>query len=108
MSDLIPKAEFDFFPKLLERITNAFKAGDTCIVECIDNKSGEKSKVLALIQLNEVNRKIELYPIARLYNSNPMEGIRIVDGGVLLASQVPMSKWVEKSKEKLFDPSQMN
>lgn len=108
MPSPIQGAGLDFFPELLDRIASAFKAGDTCIIECVDKKSGEPCKVLALVQLNEINRKIEMYPIAKLYDSNPMEGVQMVNGGAVLASQTPMSKWVAESKKKPSDSSQMN
>ena len=108
MPGQIPGTGLDFFPKLLNLISESFKAGDTCIIECKDKKSGDTCKVLALVQLNEANRKIEFYPIAKLYDSNPMEGIEMIHGGAVLASQIPMSKWVEKSNEKPCDASQMN
>ena len=102
-----PIAELDFFPKLLTKISDAFAAGDTCIVECVE-KSGKRYKVLALVQLNKTNRMIQFYPIAKLYDSNPMERIKLAHGGAVLASQVPMSKWIELSKQKPFDLSGMN
>lgn len=108
MLNTIPGAAIDFFPKLLSLITSAFNKGDVCIIECKDKKSGEITQVLALVQLNEVNRKIEFYPIARLYPQNPMEGVELVHGAAVLASQIPMSEWVEKSNEKPCDVSQMN
>lgn len=103
-----PIAELDFFPKLLTKISDAFAAGDTCIVECVDSDSGEKYKVLALVQLNETNRMIQFYPIARLYDSNPMERVKIIRGTTVLASQIPISRWIELSKEKPYNPSNMN
>lgn len=104
----IPGAGLDFFPELLSRVADAFEAGDICIVECVDKKSGEHCKALALIQLNKTNRKLEFYPIARLYDSNPMEGMRLADGGAVLASQRPMSQWIAESKKEPIDSSQMN
>ena len=100
--------EVDFFPNLLNLISEAFKAGDACIIECRDKKTGDRCKVIAMIQLNDVNRKIEFYPVARLYDSNPMEGVEMVDGGAVLASQIPMEAWVERANEKPCNLSQMN
>ena len=108
MLNPIPGAAIDFFPKLLSMIASAFSKGDVCIIECKDKKTEEITQVLALVQLNEVNRKIEFFPIARLYPSNPLEGVELVQGAAVLASQIPMNKWVEKSNEKPCDVSQMN
>lgn len=108
MSSPILGTELDFFPELLNKIATAFAAGDICIVECVDKKSGEHCKVLALVQLNETNRRIEFYPIARLYDSNPMDGIELASGGAILASQIPISKWLERAKEKPADSSKLN
>jgi len=104
----IQGAAIDFFPKLLSLITGAFSKGDVCIIECKDKKTEEITQVIALVQLNEANRKIEFYPIARLYPSNPMEGVELVHGAAVLASQIPMSEWMDKSKEKTCDVSKMN
>ena len=101
-------AHIDFFPTLLTYITEAFAKGDVCIIECRDKATQEMSRVLALVQVNEVNRKIEFYPIARLYDQNPMEGVELVHGTAVLASQIPMAEWVKRSNEQPCDKSQMN
>ena len=111
MSTTNLESKLDFFSKLLDRIAMAFKAKDACIVECKD-KDGKHYKVLALIQLNKMNEKIQFLPIARLYNSNPMEEIKMISEGAVLASQIPMSKWI-KELQKIdfntdFDISKLN
>ena len=108
MKDQTLEGITDFFPNFLSLLTNSFSKGDVGIIECKDKESGEITQVIVLIQLNEVNRKIEFYPIAKLYPTNPSSGIELVNGGAILASQIPMEKWVKKSKEKPCDVSHMN
>jgi hypothetical protein len=98
----------DFFPKFLSRIADAFDSGSICIIDCEDKNTGEPVKVLAVISINEVNRKIEFRPIATLFNSNPKMAIKMASEDCVLATQVSLDEWQDEADSKPPTFGEMN
>ena len=108
MVSKIEGASIDFFPKLLVLIANGFSNKDICILECQEQESGNVVRVLAAIRVDDATRKIEFIPIATLFETNPMAGLKMVNGGAILASQRPIQDWVDEAHSKKCNISNLN
>jgi len=58
--------------KNFNTLCEAVKSDSICIMECTNTKTKEKEAVVCCINYTD-NKKIEMVPIAVLFNTNPYE-----------------------------------
>lgn len=54
-----------------ETLKAAFAAGDVCLMDCIENATGEHVAVICTVSM--VEGEYQMTPFARFFNGNPYE-----------------------------------